>query len=195
MEERELKNNYIFTLVKLFLFLIIFCFLAEFIRYFVREIHSVAGLDFNILVGSVISTFAFYLLLIDLNGFYKKIQKFFFRSAFFSYLFPSILIFLALSYFFVPKLFNISFNKDLFVFLGGFSLFVHLIYVSRATRGKSFNALINYFFIFSILMVIHLILFGFYLKISFNFGLGEILLNGIQEGTTLIKDIFIKGFK
>jgi hypothetical protein len=44
-------------------------------------------------------------------------------------------------------------------------------------------------------MVIHLILFGFYLKISFDFGLGEILLNGIQEGTTLIKDIFIKGFK
>jgi hypothetical protein len=195
VEERELKNNYIFTLVKLFLFLIIFCFLAEFIRHFIKETHSVAGLNFNILVGSIISIFAFYLFFIDLNGLYKKIQRFFFRSTFFSCLFPSILIILALNYFFIPKIFSISFNKDLFVFLGSCSLFMHLIYVARANKGKSFNALINYLFIFSILMVLNLILFGFYLKISFNFELGKVLLDGVQKGTELIRDVFIKGFK
>ncbi|MCF7873515.1 MAG: hypothetical protein K9L84_03135 [Candidatus Omnitrophica bacterium] len=195
MEERELKNNYVFTLVKFFLFLIIFCFLAKFIHYFIKEIHSVAGLDFNTFIGAIVAVFAFYLFLTDLNGFYKKIQRFFFRSKFFSCLFPSILIILALSYFFIPKIFNISFDKNLFVFLGSSSLFIHLIYVARATKGNSFNTLVNYLFIFSILIVLNLIFFGLYLKINFNFELGKVLLDGVQAGTALIRDVFVKGFK
>ncbi len=195
MEERELKNNYIFTLVKFFLFLIIFCFLTELIHSFIKEIQGIKGLDFKILVTSIVSIFAFYLFFVDLNGFYKKIQKFFFRSKFFSCLSPSILIILALAYFFIPKIFNISFNKDLFVFLGGGSLFGHLIYIARITKGNSFNTFINYLFLFSILLVLNMILFGFYLKISFNFELGKVLLNALQEGTTLIKDIFVRSFK
>ncbi len=195
MEERELKNNYVFTLVKFVLFLVIFCFLAEFIRYFIQEVYSVKNLHFNTIVAALISVFAFYIFLADLNGLYKKIQKFFFRSKFFSCLFPSLLIIFAVSYFFIPKIFNRSFDKNLFVFFGAASLLIHLIYIARENRGKSFNALVNYFFIFSILVVLDLILFGFYLKISFNFELGKVLLSGVQEGTELISDIFVKGFK
>lgn len=195
MAERELKNNYIVALVKFFLFLIIFCFLTEFIRYFIRAIQSTKGLSFNVLVGAAISVFGVYLFLIDLNGAYKKIQRFFFRSKFFSCLLPSILIVLALSYFFVPKIFNISFSKNIFVFLGGASLFVHLIYVARENKGKSFQDLTNYFFVFSILIILSMILFGFYLKIGFNFKLGDALLLGMQDGVDLIKKIFVQSFR
>jgi len=195
VEERELKNNYIFALVKLFLFLLIFCFLTEIGRSFIREFRATKGLSFNVFILSTLITFAFYIFIFDLGNFYKKLQKFFFRSRFFSCLFPSGLILFAAGYFFLPKIFNFSVKGDIFVFAGTFSLIAHLIYVSRVTRGDSFVSIVNYFFIFSIFFLLNLILFGFYLRIIFDFDLGKVLFSGIQNGTELIRYVFLRSFK
>ncbi len=195
MEERDLKNNYIFALVKLFLFLLIFCFLTETSKSFIGEFRATQGLDFSTFVLSIVITFAVYIFFFDLNNFYKRLQKFFFRSSFFSCLFPSVLIILALAYFFVPNIFDLSINKDFFVFSGSFALIAHLIYISRITRGNSFVSVINYLFILSIFLILTLILFGFYLRIAFDFELGQVLLSGMQNGTDLIKDVFVRGFR
>lgn len=195
MEERDLKNNYIFALIKLVLFLLIFCFLVEIIKNFLQELQAVRGLSFSVFITSILATFAFYIFFLDLNNFYRSLQKFFFRSTFFSCLLPSLLIILSLSYFFLPRIFNFSVNKGVFIFSGTFALFSHLIYVSKVTRGSSFIPIVNYLFIFSIFFILNIILFGFYLRIIFNFELANVLLSGVQGGAGLIRDVFVCSFR
>lgn len=194
MEERELKNNYIFALVKLFLFLLIFCFLTETIRSFLREAAVTKGLTPLALIYSWLATFSFYLFFADLNSFYARIQKFFFRSQFFSCLFPSLLVIFSLGYFLMPNIFNFSINRNVFIFSGSFSFLAHLIYVARIIKANSFTGFVNYLFIFSIFFLLNLILFGLYLRIAFDFQLSRVLLAGIQNGSDLIKNIFLRSF-
>jgi hypothetical protein len=195
MEEKGLRNNYIFTLVKLILFLIIFCFLVEFTREFWRQIRSQEGFDSNLLIVSILSAFAFNVFLVDINNFYKQIQKFFFHSTFFSYLVPSLLIVLGIAYFFLPKVFNKAFDQNLFIFLGGFVSTNHLIFVARENKGYTFTAFINYLFLFSIFFILILILFTLYLKNGFNISLGEIVFNAFRKGAILIQKISIQTFR
>jgi len=79
---------------------------------------------------------------------------------------------------------------NIFVFLGGFTLTSHLTFVARENKGRSFAAFINYLFIFSILYILNLTLLELYLKIAFRLHIGEILIEGIKGGTTLIQNVF-----
>ncbi len=195
MEDKGLKHNYVFTIVKLILFLIIFCFLAELTRGFWREIRAKKNLDTAIFILGVVFPFAFYVFLADLNDFYRKIQNFFFRSSFFALVFPAPLIILGLGYFLIPKILNLTFSRDIFVFLGGFIFTTHLMLIARETKGDTFTSFIHYLFIFSILYILNLIFFGVYLKVSFNIQLGELILEGAKDGANLIKTVFSQALR
>lgn len=195
MVERGLKNNYIFTLVKFLLFLIIFCFLTELTKEFWKEISGKEHFNINVLIVSVISSFSFYYFLADLNAPYQKIQNFFFRASFFSLIFSSLLIILGIAYFFFPKILNLSFNKNIFVFIGGFVFTCHLIFISKEIKGHTFSEFINYLFIFSILYILNLILLGLYLKNAYNIDIGRVALEGMRNGAILMQNTFTQILK
>jgi len=195
VEESGLRNNYIFALIKFVLFLIIFCFLVEVTKEFWREIRIKENFDIAILVLSLLSCFGFYAFVVDLNGVYKAIQNFLFRSSFFTLVFPSILIILGLGFFFLPKVLNSTYDRDLFVFLGGFIFTGHLIFIARETKGRNFPTVINYLFIFSILYILNLIFFGLYLKISYPIRIGNVALEGMKQGAALIQTIFTQALR
>jgi len=194
MEEKSLGNNTIFTVVKLFLFLVIFCFLFEITKNFWRIIRSAEGFDLSVFIFSMFFPFAFSAFVVDLNTPYKKIQNFFYRSTAVALFFPSFLILLSLSYFLIPKILQTSFNHDLFIFFGGFTFISHLIFVAQQTRGQTFSTVINYLFMFSILFILNLILLGLYLRIGFTFHLGSMLIEGVKNGASLLKNIFTQAF-
>ncbi len=195
MEERELRNNYIFTLVKFALFLIVFCFLVELTREFWRELKTTESFSTAVLIISMLSAFSFYVFISDLNQFYKSIQNFFFHSSFFAYLVPSVLVIVGVGYFFLPKIFNITFNKDIFTFIGGFVLTGHMIFIARGNQGHNFPTVINYLFIFSILYILNLLLFSVYLRVGFNIDIGKFIFEGMKGGATLIQSIFTQAFR
>ncbi|MBU1122089.1 MAG: hypothetical protein ABIH71_03775 [Candidatus Omnitrophota bacterium] len=190
----DIRNNYIVTLLKFVFFLLLFCLLSELIKEFWREIRAQDGFKTSILYISVLSSFAFYTFVADLNGFYGNIQKFFFRSSFVSFLIPAIIIILGLGYFLLPRIFSFSFDKNTFVFLGGFVLASHLNYIAQEIKGYTFNTFINYLFVFSILCIINLLLFIVYLKIAFNIHMGEIIVGGVKGSVMLINSLFSKMF-
>ena len=190
MDEGGLRNNYVFTLVKLVLFLILFSFLVELTKELWQELATEKSFNLNILVISILSSFAFCTFCTDLNDYYRHIQKFFFRSLFFSLLFPSVLIVLMVGYFLLPKIMNVVYNKDVFIFLGGVAFTTHLTLIARETRGKNFTTFVNYLFIFSILYILNLILLGAYFRIGFNVHIGKVIVEGIKGGAGLIQSTF-----
>ena len=194
MDERGLHNNYFFTLVKFILFLAIFCFISQMSRGFFANFGSKEGLKIGVLCMSILSPFIFYTFFADFNNTYKKIQRFFFRSAFFSLLMPSLLILLLLGYFLLPKIFHFGFNKDVFLYLGGVSLTAHFIFIARELKGSTLVSFINYLFIISILYAFNLILFGIYLNIAFKINLGDIITSGVKNGSFLIQNLFTQIF-
>ncbi|UCD16025.1 MAG: hypothetical protein JSV34_02945 [Candidatus Omnitrophota bacterium] len=194
MGNAGLRNNYLVTLVKFILFLVIFCFLIKLGKEFWKEIRGEEGFKMSVLYMSVLFSFMFYTFIADLNDFYKKVQRFFFRSSFVSFLVPSVLVLLGIGYFLMPKIFGFSFNKDTFVFLGGFVLTAHLNFVARETKGHTFNTFINYLFVFSILCIINLLLFVVYLKVAFNVHIGEIFVGGLKQSVVLINSLFSRMF-
>lgn len=189
-EKPAAKQNYFLTLIKFFLFLIIFCFLVSLSKQFYREIKGIEDLNVDMLFLSILSAFSFYTFVADLNDFYKKMQNFFFHSSFASYMVPSFLILLGLGYYILPKVFNAEIDKGIFIFLGGFISTSHLIFVARETKGNTFAAFINYLFTFSILYIVILFLLAAYLTAAFKIDLHKILVDGIMGGAALIKDLF-----
>ncbi|MFH1504605.1 MAG: hypothetical protein ABIH08_04390 [Candidatus Omnitrophota bacterium] len=189
-----MKNNYAFTLVKLVLFLIIFCFFTELTLSFWHQIKTQIGFNINILIFSVVAFFSFSEFIANLNGFYKKVQSFFFRSSQLMILFPALLIISGIGYFLLPKILNTSFNKDIFTFLGGFILTSHLCFIAKEIKGHTFSTFINYMFVFSILYILNLIFLGVYLKVAFNIQIGKIIIEGARNGTSLIQYIFAQVF-
>jgi len=190
MDESGLRNNYIFTLVKLVIFLLIFCFLVTFTKELWQELRSKEGFRMTVLILSLLSSFAFSAFVIDLAKYYKNIQGFFFRNSFATLVVPSILIVLAIGYFFLPKLAGVRIDRDVFVFLGGFTLTTHLVFIANNTKGHNFTTVINYLFIFSILYLLNLLLFSGYLRIAFNINIWKVIVEGIKEGAALIQSIF-----
>jgi len=190
MQEKTLSSNYLFTFIKFILFLLIFCFAFSFTKFFIKEVRLEKDINFNILSLSFLSCFLFYTFFVDLNNLYSKIQKFFFHSNVFSLVVPSFLIVLGLGFFLIPKIFNLNFDKNLFLFLGGFILISHLIFIARDLKKGSFSGFINYLFIFSILYIINLLIFSIYLNIAFKIDLAKILVEGSKGGAFLIKNLF-----
>jgi len=191
--ERGPRGSYILAVVKLVFFLVAFCFLVEISKVF----WSQAAISFNgnVLILSVIASFVFSEFIADLSRLYKRIQHFFFRSSYIMVLFPALLIVLGVGYFFLPKVLNVSFNKDIFLFLGGFIFTSHLRFIARETKGYNFAVFINYIFIFSLLFILNLILLSIYLKVAFNIQIVRIVMEGLRNGTALIQDIFIRAVR
>lgn len=186
MEEKGLQYSYIFTIVKFILFLLILCFLVGLSREFFEEISANNDFKAGVFYLSVLFPFVFCTFVSDLNNIYNKIQKFFFRSTFFSLLIPSFLVLLGICFFVLPRVSRFSFNKDIFLFLGGCAFTGHFIFIAGETKSSTFTAFINYLFIGSILYAIILIIFSAYLKIAFKIHLNEIIFEGIKGGIQLI---------
>ncbi|GEM_PF-904028 len=195
METKSSKSNYFFTIVKLFLFLLIFSFLVAMSREFFHNIKSLKDFNLDLFFISILSCFVFYIFFASLNGIYKTIQNFFFHSSQFGLFIPTLLILLGIGYYIIPKVFNVDFNRDVFLFAGGFILIAHLIYIANETKGATFSDFINYLFIFSILYIINLIIFEAYLRIAFNIDISKINIDGARGGATIIKDMFLQIFQ
>jgi hypothetical protein len=186
------RHNLFFTLIKLFLFLIIFCFLVSFTRDFFKIAKATKDLGSSIIFVSMLSTFMFYAFAVDLNELYKKIQQFFFHASGVAYFVPALLILAGLSYFILPKVFHFDFDKKIFVFLGGFILVCHLIYAARDTKGTTFGDFVNYLFMFSILYIVNLIIFSIYLTVAFELDLARFTISSLKGGALLIRNLFMQ---
>jgi len=190
MDETGLKNNYLFALVKLVIFLLIFCFLVAFTKELWQELRAKEGFRISVLIISLLCSFAFSAFIIDLQKYYKNIQGFFFRNSFAALVVPSMLIVLAIGYFFIPKLAGVAIDRSVFVFLGGFTLTTHLVFIANNTKGHNFTTVINYLFIFSILYLLNLLLFSGYLRIAFNVHIGRVIVSGVKGGAGMVQSIF-----
>jgi len=189
-EKRNLKSNYLLSLLNLLLFLVLLCFLFEASRILIKGLGI--NKDFHpwVFFFGLGFPLIFYMFIADLNTVYENIQHFFFRESILNLLLPSMLLILTLGYFIFPKLFNTPFNKDVFTFLGAFSLTTHLIAVSKNTKGTSFTGFVNYLFIFSLLYLLTLIILSIYMTIGYDLHLGELIINSGKDGFALTKSIF-----
>jgi len=195
MDESGLRNNYVFTLIKFSLFLIILCFLVSLSREFWQQLKIADSASIKVLTISIISAFSFYAFITDFNSFYKSVQRFFFHSTFFAYIVPSVLILVGLVYFFLPKIFDINFSRATFVFIGGFIITGHMIFVARGNKGNNFPTTVNYLFIGSIIYILNLLLFTAYLRVGLNINIGKIVFEGVKSGATLIQGISTQAFR
>jgi Trk-type K+ transport system membrane component len=99
-------------------------------------------------------------------------------------------IILAIGYFLLPKIISISYDKNVFIFLGGIAFTTHLTLVARETKGHNFTAYVNYLFIFTILYILNLILLALYFRVGFNVHVGKVIVEGIKGGAGLIQSTF-----
>lgn len=194
MTEKASRHNYLFALVQLVLFLIIFCFVAQISRQFFLGMLAAIGLNIKTFFISVFCCFSFYVFIADLNELYKKVQSFFFKSSIFSYVIPFFLFILGIAYFILPKVFDIQLSERLFLFLGGFILTAHLIFVAGELKEETFSGFINYLFFFSLLYLVILIMFGLYLKAAFTFNLFNAFVEGVREGAVSLKGVITQIF-
>lgn len=192
MIKRELKNNYIVAFINLCLFLIIFCFVYSFSRQFLAVLKLNQTVKLWVLFLAAAFPLIFYIFIADLNSVYKKIQYFFFRNTFLYLFFPALLIILSLIYFLAPKIFNLSFNKTIFLFLGGLTFSAHLIFAGRQTKTSGFTGFVNYIFIMDIIFILSLFFLAVYITIGYDFHLKEFLVSGTKNGFILLKSIIIQ---
>lgn len=189
-EKRNLKSNYFLSLLNLLLFLVLLCFLFEASRIFIKGLGLNKDFQPWVFFLGLGFPLIFYMFIADLNAIYENVQHFFFRESILSLLLPAMLLLLTLGYFIVPKLFSVSFNKDVFTFLGGFSLTTHLVAVSKNTKGTSFTGFVNYLFIFSLLYLATLIILAVYMTIGYDLHLWDLIVNSGKDGFALTKSIF-----
>ena len=194
MEKRELRSNYIIAFINLFLFLIFFCFAYSLTKELIKTFRDSGAAKIWMLFFGLSFPFILYTFIVDLNGAYEKMQYFFFRSTFLNLLIPSALVLLLVSYFIFPKIFNMSFNRNLFLFLGSSSFAAHFIFIARETRSISFTGFINYFFSMTMIYIFILLMFGIYLLIGYNYSFKTALVDGMKNGFILIKEIVLQLF-
>ena len=195
MEERISKSKPLVTFFKFVLFILLFCFLLEMSRVFMRQVAMSAFFSLPVFVLSIFAPFAFYVFVADLNDAYAKIQNFFFRSEAAALYVPALLLVLGALYFALPRLAGMDFSRDLFVFSGGSVLATHFIFIARGTKGTTFSEFINYCFLFSVLYLINLILFTIYLRVAFDVRVFDVIGGGIHDGAMLIRDIVMRVFR
>lgn len=189
MTEKSSKHNYLVILVEAILFLVILCFLTQISRQFFFSMFGAVGLKMKTFLISVLSCFAFYAFIIDLNEPYKKIQSFFFKSSIFAYVVPFFLFILGIAYFILPRVFDTTLSETLFLFLGGVILVAHLIFVSNELKETTFSGFVNYLFFFSLLYLVVLIMFGLYLRAAFDFNIFDVFVEGIRDGASTLREL------
>jgi hypothetical protein len=168
MGENTSGNFFVITLKFLgFLLLLIFSFgiTVE----FVKAAHDGVGSEPMLLPAAVFFCFFYYLFIRDLNEPYKAIQAFFFRVPWFAHAVSFLLILTGVVCWALVRFTDIKVDHNIFVFLGGFIMASHLIYVSRDMPRESFVDLVNYLFSFSVYYLIVLVMLGLYFCFIFNF--------------------------
>jgi len=194
MGKRELRSNYIIAFINLFLFLIFLCFAYSLTKELVKIFRLNDAIKTWVLFFGLSFPFIFYTFIVDLNNAYEKVQHFFFRGTFLNLIIPSVLIILLVGYFIFPKMFNISFNRNMFLFLGSFSFAAHLVFVARETKSTSFTGFINYFLSTTTIYIFIFFVFGVYLLIGYDYSFKTVIVNGTKNGFALIKEIILQLF-
>jgi len=184
------NDNFFVALIKFILFLGVLYFAAGFTYQFALAAHGAADVDILLLPGTVFFAFCYYLFIKDLNEVYKKIQTFFFRTPVLSYLVPFLLVLAAVVYFVLIKFFSVAINRAVFVFVGGFIVSVHLVFVSHETRGESFAQFAGYLFNFSLYYLVNIMLLAAYFNVVFNFNVLRVFFDGLEKSIAVIRGFF-----
>ncbi len=192
MEKRELRSNYIIAFINFFLFLLLFCLIYAVSRSFIKTLKASEEIRVGVLFMGLVSPFIFYTFVADLNSVYEKVQNFFFRHTFLTLVVPAFLVALLLGYFFLPKIFDFSFNRQIFLFLGSAAFSLHIIFVAGQLKSTTFSGFINYIFVLSLVYLFCLVVLGVYIILGFKFPLKEALVGGIKEGFSLIRNIILQ---
>jgi len=190
MAVKQSNDNFFLALVKFILFLGILYFAAGFTYQFAMAVHGAADVDILLLPGTVFFAFCYYLFVKDLNEAYKKIQTFFFRAPALSNLVPFLLLLAAITYFVLMKFFNMAINRAAFVFVGGFIVSAHLIFVSHETRGESFAQFAGYLFNFSLYYLVNIMLLAAYFNVVFNFNVLRVFLDSLERSIAVVRNFF-----
>jgi hypothetical protein len=190
MEKRDLKSNYIFSLVNLVLFLVVFCFVFEYTAALIKSLRANETFHISIAYCGAAFPLILYVFIADLNSVYEKSQFFFFRGTLLNLVLPSILLLLTAGYFLIPRLLGVGFDRNLYLFLGAAAFSVHLIFVANNSKSPSFTGFINYIFVLTMIYLVCLILLGVYLEIGFRVHMGRVLITTLKEGTRLLKSLF-----
>ena len=210
MEETKSKNNgqaaatgapvkksgsgggFLVGVVKFLLFWVVFCFLIEFGRAFLSELSAHKDISLNPLFIASIAAFFIYNFIADLNDVYKTIQQFFSHSTMFGLLLPFLLLIIGVGYLIIPRLFNLAINTDIFLFVGGFIMTCHMMYIAKQSRGDTFAAFSHYLLIMSVLVIINIVFFTLYLSIIYKMNTWAIIVAGSQNGYALLQNTFLQ---
>ena len=190
MAASQSDNNLLVALLKFILFLVILYFAAGFTHEFVLAVHGTADVDLLLLPGTAFFAFGYYLFIKDLNETYKKIQTFFFRTPKLMHLVPFLLIVAALIYFVLIKCFSVPINRGIFIFVGGFIISAHLIFVAGETKGASFSEFAGYLFNLSLYYLVALTLLAAYFNVVFNFNVMKVFFDGVQGSIASLRAFF-----
>ncbi len=191
MEKLE-SRSLLVTILKSVGFILLLCLAVELSKSFVKELQVLKSFRFLTLYFSFIMPFLVSEFVYDLQNPYKNIQNFFFRNSFVSMLLPSLLLISALSYLIIPRLAGGSFNKEIFVFIGGFIFMTHLIFIARHTKGSGFAGVVSYLFMFIMLFIVASLLFGLYFRTAYNFRLGKVVIDSVRSSTSLVQTMFMQ---
>jgi len=184
------SRNLLVTLSRAFGFILLLCLSVELSQSFIKELHILKSFRFITLYSAFITPFLLNEFVSDTNPLYNKTQSFFFRSSFFSVIIPAAMLIVALGYLILPKLMGGTFNKEVYVFIGGYIFMTHLISIARQNKSGGFAGFINYAFTFSMLLIVAIVLLGLYLRVAYNFRLGKVILDSVRDSTMILRTMF-----
>jgi hypothetical protein len=190
MDKEKLKINRFFSFFSFLLFIVVFCFIYQASSSLIGALSANKNFKIWIFYLGLAAPMFFYLFIADLNNIYNRIQRFFFRDSLLVNVLPSLLFLFGLTYFIIPKIFKITFNKDIFIFLGAAAFMIHLMLVARENKSNNFFSYANYLAVISLLFILNLVLLTLYLSINFKIPFSGILSDSASKGFTLVRNIF-----
>lgn len=189
-----MRSSFIISLVKLFLFIILVCFLYTFTIEFIREINIYQRNSSIFIFAGIFFSFFFYIFIADLNNLYKAIQNFFFRTYSLSLIISIPLALTAFLSFILPRLCGLNIEAKTFFFINGFLFAAHMIFIARNKKGTGFVGYVNYLFYLGVLYLINLFLLGTYLEAYLRIDLMHILSEGIRKGYAIFSQLYRRIF-
>jgi hypothetical protein len=97
-----------------------------------------------------------------------------------------LLLIVGLAYLVLPRLFKVNFSNDLFLFLGGFILTSHMMYIAKENKGSTFGDFAHYLLVVTLLAIVNLAFFSGYLRISYDLDFSKIFVDGGKNGFNLL---------
>lgn len=189
------RGNFVVNILKFVFFWVGFCFLVTLSKSLFAALIALDTFNVNTLFLAMIAAFIFYTFIADLNDVYKRVQEFFSHSTILSYFLPFSLLAISLGYLIVPRLFNAhDFDRGIFIFLGGFILTAHMMYIARENKGKTFSEFSHYLAVITFFAIINLIFFVLYLRIAFAIDVSSILADGFVDGWQVLNNLALQLF-